>query len=46
LSWRHHVAAEEQADRLLATGYSCQYQASRFDNAVLPRPAQVLLDAL
>ena len=46
LSWRRHVAAEEPAGRLLATGYSCRSQAKRFDGAALPHPAQALLRAL
>jgi Fe-S oxidoreductase len=46
LSWRCHVAAEAQAGRLLATGYSCRWQAKRFDGVVLPHPAQALLRAL
>lgn len=46
LSWRHHVAAEPPAGRLLATGYSCRSQAKRFDGVALPHPAQALLRAL
>ena len=45
LSWRRHVA-EEQAGRLLATGYSCRSQAKRLDGVALPHPAQALLRAL
>jgi Fe-S oxidoreductase len=46
LSWRHHVAAEELAGRLLATGYSCRSQAKRFDGVALLHPAQALFRAL
>ena len=46
LSWRRHVAAEVQAGRLLATGYSCRSQSKRFDGVALPHPAQALLRAL
>jgi FAD/FMN-containing dehydrogenase/Fe-S oxidoreductase len=46
LSWRCHVAVEEQADRLLATGYSCRSQVKRFGGVALPHPAQALLRAL
>src|SRR6478609_4969883 len=46
LSWHRHVAVEEQADRLLATGYSCRSQVKRFSGVALPHPAQALLRAL
>jgi Fe-S oxidoreductase len=46
LSWRRHLAADEPAGRLLATGYSCRSQVKRFDGVVLMHPAQALLRAL
>ncbi|WP_017429991.1 D-2-hydroxyglutarate dehydrogenase YdiJ [Vreelandella jeotgali] len=45
-SWQPMVEAEESPGRLLATGYSCRSQASRFSNATLPHPLQALLTAM
>ncbi|GAB2710259.1 D-2-hydroxyglutarate dehydrogenase YdiJ [Halomonas garicola] len=45
-SWQPMVEAEESPGRLLATGYSCRSQASRFSSATLPHPLQALLTAM
>jgi Fe-S oxidoreductase len=45
-SWQPQVENEDNAGRLLATGYSCRSQVSRFSNATLPHPLQALLKAL
>ncbi|MBT2788773.1 MULTISPECIES: FAD-binding and (Fe-S)-binding domain-containing protein [unclassified Halomonas] len=45
-SWQPQVEADANADKLLATGYSCRSQVKRFSNQVLPHPLQALLLAL
>ncbi|MCZ0925530.1 FAD-binding oxidoreductase [Halomonas janggokensis] len=45
-SWQPQVDAEENAGKLLATGYSCRSQVKRYSSQVLPHPLQALLSAL
>ncbi|RUR57642.1 D-2-hydroxyglutarate dehydrogenase YdiJ [Vreelandella populi] len=45
-SWQPQVEAEENANRLLATGYSCRSQVKRFSDQSLPHPLQALLEVL
>ncbi|MDN6179927.1 MAG: FAD-binding oxidoreductase [Halomonas subglaciescola] len=45
-SWQPMVESESHQGRLLATGYSCRSQASRFSDATLPHPLQALLAAM
>ncbi|MGP9643793.1 MULTISPECIES: D-2-hydroxyglutarate dehydrogenase YdiJ [unclassified Halomonas] len=45
-SWQPQVEAEENTDRLLATGYSCRSQVKRFSEQTLHHPLQALLYAL
>jgi Fe-S oxidoreductase len=45
-SWKRHVDETPDAERLLATGYSCRSQVKRFSGVLLPHPAQVLLAVL
>nr|WP_299240867.1 FAD-binding and (Fe-S)-binding domain-containing protein [uncultured Halomonas sp.] len=45
-SWQHHVENDDNADRLLATGYSCRSQARRFSEVQLDHPLQGLLKAI
>jgi len=45
-SWQPQVDAEENAGKLLATGYSCRSQVKRYSNQLLPHPLQALLSAL
>ncbi|RUR29845.1 D-2-hydroxyglutarate dehydrogenase YdiJ [Vreelandella nanhaiensis] len=45
-SWQPQVEAEENANRLLATGYSCRSQVKRFSDQALPHPLQALLEVL
>ncbi|MEA2119407.1 FAD-binding and (Fe-S)-binding domain-containing protein [Halovibrio sp. HP20-50] len=42
-SWQPQVEAEENAGKLLATGYSCRSQVKRYSEQVLPHPLQALL---
>jgi len=42
-SWLPQVESEDNAGRLLATGYSCRSQAKRFSDQALPHPLQALL---
>ena len=44
LSWA--ATSPSESRRLLATGYSCRSQVKRFDDRVLPHPAQALLAAM
>ena len=45
-SWQPVVEGEENAGRLLATGYSCRSQAKRFSDVALAHPLQGLLQQL
>ncbi|HAA44823.1 MAG: FAD linked oxidase domain-containing protein [Halomonas sp. 54_146] len=45
-SWQPQVEAEENAGKLLATGYSCRSQVKRYSEHVLPHPLQALLNAI
>jgi FAD/FMN-containing dehydrogenase/Fe-S oxidoreductase len=45
-SWQPQVEDEDNQGRLLATGYSCRSQVSRFSNTTLPHPLQALLKAI
>ncbi|SDO00517.1 D-2-hydroxyglutarate dehydrogenase YdiJ [Vreelandella arcis] len=45
-SWQPQVEANENAGKLLATGYSCRSQVKRYSGEVLPHPLQALLTAL
>nr|WP_298523142.1 FAD-binding and (Fe-S)-binding domain-containing protein [uncultured Halomonas sp.] len=45
-SWQHQVENDDNADRLLATGYSCRSQARRFSEVQLDHPLQGLLKAI
>ncbi|WP_404474017.1 FAD-binding oxidoreductase [Vreelandella venusta] len=42
-SWQPQVEAEENAGKLLATGYSCRSQVKRYSAQTLPHPLQALL---
>lgn len=46
LSWQALVEDEANADRLLATGYSCRSQAKRLSKTRLAHPLQGLLEAI
>jgi len=43
LSWANVIGGAENANALLATGYSCRSQVKRMDNRSLLHPAQALL---
>ncbi|MBT2770709.1 FAD-binding oxidoreductase [Halomonas sp. ISL-60] len=45
-SWQPQVEADDNAGKLLATGYSCRSQVKRYSEQVLPHPLQALLLAL
>lgn len=45
-SWQPQIEAEENAGKLLATGYSCRSQVKRYSEHVLLHPLQALLIAL
>ena len=45
-SWQPQVEAQENAGKLLATGYSCRSQVKRYSEDVLPHPLQALLTIL
>jgi FAD/FMN-containing dehydrogenase/Fe-S oxidoreductase len=45
-SWQPQVEAEENAGKLLATGYSCRSQVKRYSAQTLPHPLQALLVCL
>ncbi|MCL5427364.1 MAG: FAD-binding oxidoreductase [Gammaproteobacteria bacterium] len=45
-SWQPQVEAQENAGRLLATGYSCRSQVKRYSEQILPHPLQALLVCL
>ncbi|WP_163576409.1 FAD-binding and (Fe-S)-binding domain-containing protein [Halomonas faecis] len=45
-SWQPVVESEDNAGRLLATGYSCRSQAKRLSDTALPHPLQGLLGVL
>jgi Fe-S oxidoreductase len=45
-SWQPQVEAQENAGKLLATGYSCRSQVKRYSAQKLPHPLQALLKAL
>ena len=45
-SWGPLVRESDEAEELLATGYSCRSQVKRFDNQQLRHPAQALLSLL
>ncbi|WNL41181.1 FAD-binding and (Fe-S)-binding domain-containing protein [Halomonas sp. PAMB 3264] len=45
-SWQPQVEATENADRLLATGYSCRSQVKRYSERTLAHPLQALLRCL
>ncbi|MFI0472990.1 FAD-binding and (Fe-S)-binding domain-containing protein [Halomonas sp. HMF6819] len=45
-SWQPQVEAAENADRLLATGYSCRSQAKRYSERTLAHPLQALLHCM
>ncbi|MGE6608428.1 D-2-hydroxyglutarate dehydrogenase YdiJ [Halomonas sp. NPDC076908] len=45
-SWQPQVEAQENAGKLLATGYSCRSQVKRYSEQVLPHPLQALLICL
>ncbi|WP_083002505.1 D-2-hydroxyglutarate dehydrogenase YdiJ [Halomonas sp. GT] len=45
-SWQPQVEAEENAGKLLATGYSCRSQVKRYSAQTLHHPLQALLTCL
>ncbi|AQU82982.1 MULTISPECIES: D-2-hydroxyglutarate dehydrogenase YdiJ [unclassified Halomonas] len=45
-SWQPQVEADENAGKLLATGYSCRSQVKRYSQQTLPHPLQALLRCL
>ena len=45
-SWQPQVEAQENAGKLLATGYSCRTQAQRMSGIILSHPLQGLLSAI
>ncbi|RUR33981.1 FAD-binding oxidoreductase [Vreelandella andesensis] len=45
-SWQPQVEADDNAGRLLATGYSCRSQVKRYSAQTLPHPLQALLTFL
>ncbi|WP_249977173.1 D-2-hydroxyglutarate dehydrogenase YdiJ [Vreelandella olivaria] len=45
-SWQPQVEAQENAGKLLATGYSCRSQVKRYSTQALPHPLQALLECL
>ncbi|KHJ50469.1 FAD-linked oxidase [Vreelandella venusta] len=45
-SWQPQVEAEENAGKLLATGYSCRSQVKRYSAQTLAHPLQALLHCL
>ncbi|UYG08621.1 FAD-binding and (Fe-S)-binding domain-containing protein [Halomonas sp. M4R1S46] len=45
-SWQPRVEDPSNADRLLASGYSCRSQARRLSDTALPHPLQGLLEAM
>ncbi|MBR2513123.1 MAG: FAD-binding oxidoreductase [Halomonas sp.] len=45
-SWQPQVEADENAGKLLATGYSCRSQVKRYSAQTLPHPLQALLRCL
>ncbi|SNY99339.1 D-2-hydroxyglutarate dehydrogenase YdiJ [Halomonas sp. hl-4] len=45
-SWQPQVDADENAGKLLATGYSCRSQVKRYSAQTLEHPLQALLGAL
>ena len=45
-SWQPQVEASTNADKLLATGYSCRSQVKRYSQQVLQHPLQALLAQL
>jgi Fe-S oxidoreductase len=45
-SWQPQVEAQENAGKLLATGYSCRSQVKRYSEQGLLHPLQALLAAL
>ncbi|MGO1625777.1 MAG: D-2-hydroxyglutarate dehydrogenase YdiJ [Halomonadaceae bacterium] len=45
-SWQPQVENKDNQGCLLATGYSCRSQVSRFSNTTLPHPLQALLQAM
>ncbi|MGP9655525.1 D-2-hydroxyglutarate dehydrogenase YdiJ [Halomonas sp. AOP35-4E-18] len=45
-SWQPQVEADDNAGKLLATGYSCRSQVKRYSAQTLPHPLQALLAQL